>query len=311
MNSVTGRIAFIGAGAVGGYVGGHLARAGHDVTLIDPWPAHVDRIKSHGIHLGGTQGEHDVPVTALHVTEAQGLNRHPVDIAFICMKLYDTEWASALIKPYLSPQGFVVTMQNSLVEDRVAAIVGWGKTLGCIASTISVEVIAPGRIVRTQQPGGDAYTVFRVGELHGQVTPRAEQVAQLLRAVDSAKVTTNLWGERWSKLVANTMTTGICGVQIVTHEPARRLQIRLAAEAIRVGQALGLELVAIRGMSPDKWLAADARDGTVLKEVEGYMLEGARRRPAGGRSSTAQDISKGRRTEIEFMNGYVAARGAT
>ena len=310
------KIVFVGAGAVGGYVGGHLARAGHDVTLIDPWPEHVAQIKSRGLHLGGTQGEHDVDVTALHITEVQSLPPGAVDIAFICMKLYDTEWATALITPYLAPAGFVITLQNSLVEEKVARIAGWGRTLGCIASTISVEAVAPGRIVRTQLPGGDAYTVFRVGELSGLVTPRAERVAGLLRTIDSAKVTTNLWGERWSKLAANTMTTGLCGLsgldlnEVVEYLPARRLQIRLAAEAIRVGSALGFRLEAIRGMVAEKWLAAAEGNAASVAEVEQCMREGLRRRPEGGRSGTAQDLAKGRRTEVDFMNGYVAAQGA-
>ena len=310
------KIAFVGAGAVGGYVGGHLARAGQDVTLIDPWHAHVAQIKSRGLHLGGTQGEHDIEVKALHITEVQSLREGAVDIAFICMKLYDTDWAAALITPYLAPGGIVVTMQNGLVEEQVARIAGWGRTLGCIASTISVEAVAPGRVVRTQLPGGDAYTVFRVGELSGLVTPRAQRIAELLHAVDSAKVTTNLWGERWSKLTANTMTTGLCGAsgldlnQVVEYAPARRLQIRLAAEAIRIGTALGFKLEAIRGLAADKWLAAAEGNAATVAEVEHRMLEGLRRRPEGGRSGTAQDIAKGRRTEVDFMNGYVAARGA-
>ncbi len=309
------RIVFVGAGAVGGYVGGHLARAGHDVTLIDPWPEHVDRIKRVGLHLGGTQGEHQVRVKALHISEVQSCAHAPADIAFICMKLYDTEWASALIRPYLAPAGSVVTLQNALVEEVVARIVGWGRTLGCIASTISVEAVGPGHIVRTQLPGGSAYTVFRVGEMNGSVTARAEEIAQLLRAVDSAKVTTNLWGERWSKLVANTMTTGICGIsgldlnQIVEHETARRLQIRLAAEAIRIGAALGYRLEPIRGLAAEQWLGAAAGDAATQRAVDAHMLDGVARRPEGGRSGTAQDLAKGRRTEIDFMNGYVAATG--
>jgi len=309
------RIAFVGAGAVGGYAGGHLARAGHDVTLIDPWPEHVAAIKSRGLHLGGTQGEHDVKVKALHIADVQSLGGTLIDIAFICMKLYDTEWATALITPYLAPGGIVVTMQNGLVEEQVARIAGWGRTLGCIASTISVEAVAPGRIVRTQLPGGDAYTVFRVGELNGLVTSRAQRVAELLRAVDSARVTDNLWGERWSKLTANTMTTGLCGAsgldlnQVVEYAPARHLQIRLAAEAIRIGKVSGYKLESIRGFGADKWLAAEAGDAASLAGIEQGMLDGLRRRPEGGRSGTAQDIAKGRRTEVDFMNGYVAVKG--
>ena len=313
---MTGKIVFIGAGAVGGYVGGHLARAGHDVTLIDPWPEHVAQINAHGLHLGGTQGEHIVRVKALHLASVQSLAHGAVDIAFICMKLYDTEWATALITPYLAPGAMIVTMQNGLVEEKVARIAGWGRTLGCIASTISVEAVAPGYVARMQMPGGDAYTVFRVGELNGAVTPRAERVAQMLRAVDSAKVTTNLWGERWSKLTANTMTTGLSAAaglnldEVVEYPPARRLQIRLAAEAIRIGRAAGYRLESIRGQDPAQWLAAADGDGAALAAVEDCMLEGLRLRPECGRSGTAQDIAKGRRTEVDFMNGYVADQGA-
>jgi 2-dehydropantoate 2-reductase len=309
------RIVFVGAGAVGGYVGGHMARAGHDVTLIDPWPENVEAIRKHGLQLGGTQGEHTVNVKALHVSDAQSLARQPVDLAFICMKLYDTEWATALIKPYLAAGGCVVTMQNSLVEEKVAALVGRERTLGCIASTISVEATGPGRVVRSQLPGGDAYTVFRLGELDGQVTPRAEQIAAMLRACDSAKVTTNLWGERWAKLVANTMTTGPCALSglnlkdIFENATARKLLIRLAGEAIRVGEALGYRLEPVRGLPAAHWVAAAAGDAAELKRVEDHMLEGARRRPEGGWSGTAQDIAKGRWPEIDFMNGYVAQKG--
>jgi len=309
------RIGFIGAGAVGGYVGGGLAAAGHDVTLIDPWPEHVDRIRRDGLRLGGTQGERVVPVEALHVTDVQRLAARPLDIAFICMKLYDTAWATELVRPYLAPTGFVVTMQNSLVEETVAGIVGWGRTLGCIASAIAVEAVGPGHVVRNQLPGGDTYTVFRVGEMSGLVTARAESVAALLRAVDSAKVTTNLWGERWSKLVANTMTTGLCGIlglslnELALREGPRRLQIRLAAEAIRIGEALGFRLEAIRGMPAAKWLAAHDGDRAALAEVEASMLAATKRRAGVGRSATAQDLAKGRRTEIDYMNGFVAARG--
>jgi 2-dehydropantoate 2-reductase len=87
------------------------------------------------------------------------------------------------------------------------------------------------------------------------------------------------------------------------------LQIRLAAEAIRIGVALGFRLEPIRGLDAAQWLAAASGDPAALRTVEDFMLEGVRRRPENGRSGTAQDLAKGRRTEIEFMNGYVAAKG--
>lgn len=309
------RIVFMGAGAVGGYAGGHIARAGEDVTLIDPWPEHIETIKHNGLNLSGTQGEHTVRVQALHLHEVQGLAKTPVDIAFICTKSYDTEWATMMIKQYLAPDGFVVSLQNSINEERIANLVGWGKTVGCIASTIGVDAFKAGHIMRTIQPGGAGYTVFRVGEVHGRITPRVEELAAILSHVDSAKATTNLWGERWSKLTINSMgngvsaSTGLNSKGMTELDRTRRLSIRLAAEAIRVGKALGYELESIRGMPVEKWVDAAAGDPAALEEVEGVMLAGTKRMTEAGRPSTGQDILKGRRTEIEYINGLVAAKG--
>ena len=123
------RIVVVGAGAVGGYVGGHLTRAGHDVTLIDSWPEHVEAMRRDGLQLSGlTAAErHTVPGNALHLTEVQGLVRQkPIDVAIVSVKSYDTEWATLLIRQYLAPGGFVVSLQNCINEERIAQHVGWG-----------------------------------------------------------------------------------------------------------------------------------------------------------------------------------------
>jgi 2-dehydropantoate 2-reductase len=309
------RMVFVGAGAVGGYVGGHIARAGEDVTLIDPWPEHIEYIKHHGIQLSGTQGEYTVPLKALHLHEVQSLFVQPVDIAFICTKSYDTEWATMMIKQYLAPDGFVVSLQNSINEERIANIVGWGKVVGCIASTIGVDAYEAGRVIRTLQPGGSGYTVFRVGEVHGRITSRVQEIVRMLSAVDSAKATTNLWGERWTKLTMNAMGNGISACTgmnskaAVEWETSRRASIRLAGEAIQVGHALGYDLEPMRGIPPEKWVAASEGDPAAREEVECAMLAGLKRMTDAGRPSTGQDILKGRRTEIDFINGLVAEKG--
>jgi len=309
------RMVFMGAGAVGGYVGGHLARNGEDVTLIDPWPEHIESIKQNGLHLSGTQGEHTVRVKALHLHEVQGLFKRPVDIAFICTKSYDTEWVTMMIQQYLAPDGFVVSLQNSINEERIANIIGWGKVVGCIASMIGVDAIKAGHVIRTVQPGGSAYTVFRVGEVHGRITPRAQELAQMLCSVDSAKVTTNLWGERWTKLTQNSMVNGISACTgmnskaMVGWETSRRASIRLAGEAIRIGHALGYELESIRGLPPERWVAAAAGEPAEMEAVESVLLGAMKRMTDEGRPSTGQDMLKGRRTEIDFINGLVAAKG--
>ncbi|MGH6690432.1 MAG: ketopantoate reductase family protein, partial [Gammaproteobacteria bacterium] len=313
------RIAYVGVGAVGGYVAGHLTRAGHDVTLIDPWPEHVEHMRRHGIELSGlTAAErHTVPVKALHITDVQRLVKEKqVDIAFLSVKSYDTEWAAQLIRPYLASDGFVVSLQNCINEERIAQHVGWGRTVGCIASLIAVELYAPGRIKRTVPMGGDRHTVFRVGEPHGRVTRRVEEIAEMLRAVDSAKVTTNLWGERWSKLVINSMrnglsaATGLFGNQRDTQEGPRWVSIRLGSEAVKVGQALGFQLEKMLGMEPEVLARAGDSHKDALTEITNVLMDGTKRRADDQRPSMAQDISKGRRTETDYINGYVAARGS-
>ncbi|MFN0070693.1 MAG: ketopantoate reductase family protein [Chloroflexota bacterium] len=309
------KLAFMGAGAVGSFVGGWLADAGHDVTLIDPWPEHIEAIKRDGIKISGTQGEKTALPRALHLHEVQSLAKDPVDIAFVCTKSYDTVWATTMISQYLAPGAFIVSLQNSINEERIAGVVGWGRVIGCIASSISVNAFKAGHVVRTVQPGGPGYTVFRVGEPHGRITPRVEELAQMLSVIDSAKATPNLWGERWSKLVINSMGNGVSAVTGMTskecagNSEARRLTIQLAGEAIAVGRAHGFDLEEIQGVEPEKWIAASTGSASALKELEDGIAGRVARMTDDGKPSTAQDIDKGRRTEIDFLNGLVVEKG--
>jgi 2-dehydropantoate 2-reductase len=203
-------------------------------------------------------------------------------------------------------------------EETVAGVVGWGKTVGCIASLITVNLPAPGHIHRGAAKHGAKHTVFRTGEVHGRITPRAEEVCRLVAYADSAKVTDNLWGERWSKLVQNAMgnpvtaATGLTSGDCLRNDAIRRFQIRLAGEAVRVGQALGYQLEKIRGAEPETVARAAEGDARALSEVEALIVPKAGSNPRADiqRPSMAQDIRKGRRTEIDAMNGYIARKGA-
>src|SRR4029079_12630801 len=178
--------------------------------------------------------EFRVDVRALHVTDAQQLAKEkPVDIAFVCMKAYDRAWATMLIRQYLAPDGYVVSLQNCMNEETIAGIVGWGKTMGCIASSITVGLTEPGHVHRGAGKGGAAHTVFRTGEVHGRITDRAQEVCRLVAYSDSAKVTNNLWGERWSKPAPNARpngfpaSTGRTGAEMRAREPIRRFSTRV------------------------------------------------------------------------------------
>jgi 2-dehydropantoate 2-reductase len=312
------KIAFVGAGAVGGYAGAHMVQAGEDVTFIDPWPAHVEHMRQHGLRVthAMTEPEFTVPVRALHVTDAQQLAKEqPIDIGFVCMKSYDTAWAAMLIKQYLAPDAYLVSLQNCMNEETIAGVIGWGKTLGCIASSITVNLPEPGHVHRGAAKHGAAHTVFRAGEVHGRITPRAEEICRLVAYADSAKVTGNLWGERWSKLVANAMgnglsaCTGLTGAQILQSEPIRRFAIRLGSEAIRVGQAQGYQLEDILHLAPETIAQAGEGDETAMRACDAQRFKDSRRTAAGQRPSMGQDMEKGRRTEIEFLNGLIVREG--
>jgi len=314
------RIAVIGAGAIGGYTGGHLAHNGFDVTLIDPWPEHIETIRKDGLAIEGVTEEEYVcakPKT-MHLTQVQDLAKHkPIDIAMVAVKSYDTEWATILIAQYLAPDGYVVSLQNCMNEERIAGIVGPDKTVGVIPALLGAELYAPGRVRRTGAKGASPYEVYRAGELHGRITKRIEELADMIRTIDSVKATTNLWGERWSKLCVNGMangvaaSTGLSGNDMNRDEKIRRLSIRLAGEGVRVGQALGYQLEHIRAHEPETIARAAEGDRAALDEVESQIFAGlqSNTRSELARPSMGQDMLKGRRTEIDFINGLIAAKG--
>ena len=309
------RIAVVGAGAVGGYIGGKLAAHGYEVCLVDSWVAHIEKIRRDGLRITEPGGSAMVRVEALHLSDVQSLIRRPLDIVFICTKSYDTAWAAMMMKPYLSAAGCVVSVQNSLNEEDIAASVGWERTLGCIASTISVVLPQAGEVARVRTPGGSSYTVFRVGEVHGRPTPRAARIVEILSAVDSARVTSNLWGERWAKLVTNSMHHGILGAtgisdhDLMKNTGTRRLAIRCAGEAISVAHALGHRIEPILRMPAALWLAASQGDAAALAEVEAGWVKWMERSKEPHYGSIGQDLAKGRRTEIDYVCGYVVAKG--
>src|SRR5262249_29731794 len=135
--------------------------------------------------------------------------------------------------------------------------------------------------------------------------------------IDSSKATTNLWGERWSKLVQNgmgngvTAATGLTSGDCLRNDTIRRFQIKLAGEAIRVGQALGFTLEKGKGIEPEVLARASEGDAQALAQVEPALIPRKDANPRGNiqRPSMAQDILKGRRTEIDAMNGVIAQKG--
>jgi len=306
------KILFIGAGAIGSYLGSFLSRAGHDVTLVDPWAEQVETVRARGISVTGPHDPFEARPTAVHLNEAARLPRD-FDIGFVAMKVYDTAWATQLALRHLKPEGYVVAAENCWPDPVVASVAGASRSVGLIMSKIGVAVWKPGQVERGMEKGqGKGHDVFRAGEHDGRVTPRTTELAEMMSVIDGAQATDNLWGERWSKLCANAMgnpvqaMTGLGSLEIASSEGGRAITIHLAAESARVGLALGYRIPKFNGAPAEQWADAGRRE---TYETLDRMLTPTTASTRNWRASMAQDVAKGRPTEIDYMNGHVIAQG--
>ena len=305
------RIGIMGAGALGSYVGAFLTREGEDVTFVDMWPEHVEKMRSDGLHVTGSQGPFTVPVKAMHLTDAQGITEK-FDFVFVSVKSYDTEWATHFVRRYVKDDGFFVSLQNCWNDVIIAGIVGEERTVGCIASHIEVALWEPGHVTRGGAVGRDhGHHVFRVAEITGVAAQRSKMVAGLLDNIDGAYSSTNLFGERWAKLCQNgrgnaiSAASGLGSQEMAEDSRCRQIRIQLCKESAQVGLAMGLNVEDINGLPAQTW--ADADKGDVFEELDAFLAA------RGGRvnwlASMAQDVYKGRWSEIDFMNGLIATKG--
>ncbi|MEW6334434.1 MAG: 2-dehydropantoate 2-reductase N-terminal domain-containing protein [Thermodesulfobacteriota bacterium] len=306
------KLLFIGAGAVGCYLGAFLSRAGHDVTFVDPWAENVETIRRQGIRATGPHEPLEARPATVHLNDAAHLPGD-FDIVFVAMKVYDTAWASQLALRHLAPQGFVVSSQNCWPDPVMAGVVGASRAVGLVMSNILVALWKPGQTERGVDAAGyRRQEVFRPGEHDGRMTPRVIELAEMLSVIDGAQPTNNLWGERWAKLSQNAMgnpvqaLSGMGSVEVSSTAEGRAIQIHLAAESARVGLALGYSVPKFRGAPAEQW--ADASTPSTYDALDRHLTPTAPNQ-RNWRASMAQDVFKGRRTEIEEMNGFVVARG--
>ena len=306
---MTKRIAFMGAGAIGGTIGGYLHKTGHDVTLIDAWPAHIDKIKSDGLTVTTMEGDFTVRPKGLHIGEFSATTDQ-FDFIFVSVKSYDTAWVTTLAEPHLAPGGVIVSAQNSINEDIIASIVGWDRVMGCVV-TIGAATVGPGHVERTSKERGRRS--FALGDPSNANSPRLEELSNILENCGEVAVTTNLLGERWAKITTNSMSNSVCGVtgqgsaEMRLNPVTRQLAMRIAAEVVEVGTAHGVAVEKIGSISAKKYVEART-DVAVREEVERIMVEEAPKIGT-GRPSLAQDLAKDRRTEIDYLNGYVIQKG--
>jgi 2-dehydropantoate 2-reductase len=256
------QVTICGAGAIGGYTGASLARAGHDVVLVDAADAHVAAINAQGLTIdapGTASPEWTVRVPALMPHQWQGTH----DLVLLSVKSQHTAVALDTIVPRLSPGGTVVALQNGLNEELIAARLGAARTVGCLVN-LGADWQAPGRI----QWGGPGAIVL--GELDGAVTPRVTALAQLLAAAGETTITQNLWGVKWSKHVYGALLFATALVDATVYEvvdhstPVQRMLAELVCESMDVADAAGIRLEAFDEYDPHLYRRARAGDPGAL-----------------------------------------------
>ena len=301
------KLAIFGAGAIGSVLGAYLARAGRDITLIDMWGAHVDAMARHGLKVTAPDEEFTVKVKAVHLAEVCGL-RETFDAVLLAVKSYDSAWAARCIAPHLKAAGVLVSAQNGVNEEILAPVLGYTRIIGCVV-TLGAGLYEPGHVTRTSASTRPSLTL---GEPSGLVTSRLRDLVTALAPVGPTRATANLWGERWAKLIVNSMANPIAGItglgsaELRANPEAFPIIVRIACEALTVAEAQGVQVEPVGGIPGQSYL--DAGRGVGLQELRDKLIEGGRSLGA-GRPSLAQDVAKGRRTEVDALNGYVAQKG--
>jgi 2-dehydropantoate 2-reductase len=297
------KIAVLGCGAIGSSISADLTKAGCDVTVIDQWPAQVEALKAGGLCVQMPDGEVKTPIRALHLCDLASSNLE-FDIVFLAVKSNDDRWLAEFIKPYLKPDGVLVGTQNGMNDDTLASIVGRERIVGC-AMELSAEIFTPGLVKRNTT---HKTTWFAVGELDGLYTPRVKEIAALLGSVGRCDVTNNIYGAKWTKLIANSMTMGPFGLLGLGNSDAAAvpgmfdISVQLGRESLAVGTALGYRTEPIFGLRADEFAgSSDENLVTAMKTLLGHVSR--------GRTAPIHDHIKGRRSEMEFISGVVAKKG--
>ena len=279
------RIAVMGAGSVGGYLGGQLARAGNDVTLIAR-RAHLEAIQARGLTIKSHWGEFNVKVSATDDTGSVG----PVDLAVLSVKGYHNTEAIPALTPLLGDGSCVLTLQNGVTSyDEVARVVGPGRVLSG-AAYMEAHVQAPGVV---EQEGEVVRVVF--GEADGGETERVRRIRETLSGAGvDAEVSRDVMKALWTKFLYIATMAGISSAArtpmrvLLALDAARETMLSCMREVEAVARAKGIDL-----------------DRDVVQRTMEYMDAEAESLQA----SMHTDLDAGRPLELEALNGAVVRLG--
>ena len=298
----TSPIVVWGAGAIGGTIGAHLIRAGHDVLFVDRAADHVAVLARDGCRITGPIAEFRVPAQALTPERVKG----QFETVLLAVKAQDTAAAVAALAPHLAEDGSVVSAQNGLNELVIADRIGAARTVGCFVN-FGADYLEPGVI----HYGGRGSVV--VGEIDGRNTPRVETLHRLLLDFDDrAILSANIFGYLWSKLAYGallfaTALTDAPIADVLDSRPHRPMLIALAREVVAIAHANGVVLEPFDGFDPAAFSAA-AGDAAASRSLDNLVA--FNRRSAKTHSGIWRDIAVRRRpTEADAQLGPIVRLG--
>jgi 2-dehydropantoate 2-reductase len=281
------KICFVGAGALGCAIGGTLAKAGSQVTLVDLNKAHVDAINRDGLIMREDGEDHPVKVRAAIDCQDVGV----VDLVIVLVKSNVTRAAIEAAKPIVGPDTIVMSIQNGLGhEDVLAEVVGQEHLLAG-KTYVGGVLLEPGHVI-----AGVAEKLTYIGELDGSVTDRVTKVAaEFKQAGLNTVVSHNIVGTIWDKLLINVATGAVSAVTGLVYGGLYKVPeveataIAAVAEAMAVAKAQGVELS--------------------IKEPKDAWIMAADGLPFEFKTSMLQSLERGQTTEIDFINGSVVRAG--
>jgi 2-dehydropantoate 2-reductase len=294
---MTSPIVVWGAGAIGGTIGAHLVRAGHELLFVDRVPEHVAAINTAGLRIIGPVRTFTARARAITPDAVQGR----FDTILLCVKAQDTEAAARAIAPHLAADGCIVSVQNGLNETVIAEVVGAARTVGAFVN-FGADYMEPGVV---QYAGRGAVVV---GEIDGRITPRAERLHRLLLEFDDrALLTANIWGYLWAKLAYGAMlfATALTNESMAdclaspSHRPLFSL---LAREVLGIAARAGVRPEAFDGFEP---LAYGTDDGAA-RSLDALVEHN--RHSAKSHSGIWRDLAvRKRKTEADPQLGPIVA----
>lgn len=297
------RSAIYGAGSLGTILGAFISKKGGQIDLINHNAAHVQALREHGAKVVGTL-EFTQPVNALTDTEMEG----KYDIIFLMTKQQQNVTVITMLKEFLSDNGVIVTLQNGIPELQIGELIGEDRVLGCTVAW-GATMLGPGMCELTSAP--DSLT-FSLGSLSNKLNPHTEEVKRLLEMMGPVEIDTNFIGTRWSKLLINAAFSGmsaVCGStfgEAANNKASRKIVQAIIKECIDVCAKGGIRIEPVQGKDIVKLLDFH---GPIKKAISFAIIPIAIKKHALLKASMLQDLEKGKKCEVDAINGVVCAYG--